>query len=306
MRNGRLLVYVGEAIADSAMEYLTAYADVTDDFSNLKDVDAMIIRKHPVTREDMLRAPSLRIISRHGIGCDMLDLEAAAELGIKVTTLPGANAESVAELAAAMMLALSRKLAFTNSGVRQGRFATFQPAECYGFEAYGKTLALVGTGHIAMCLTRIMKYGYGMRVIGYSRHLTPEKASAMGIECASSLEQMLREADYINISVPLTPETYHMIGAEQLALLKPTAILVNTARGGIVDETALYEALIQGHLFGAACDVFEEGEPPRKENPLLTIDNFIATPHCGPSTRENGERSGRLCVDNILKGFGMI
>lgn len=295
-------IYLDEPIAASAIAMLDGIAEVTNDFDHLENVDAMIIRRHKITREDLLRAPKLRVISRHGIGCDMLDLDACRELGIPVETLPGANAQAVAELAVAFIMALSRNLAYGDRGVRDGSFSGFAPKELYGFEIFGKTLGLIGVGNIGSKVGTMLKNGFGMRVLAYSPSLTPEKAAAMGFE-AADVETILRNADYVNISVPLTASTRNLIDEDALAMMKSTAILVNTARGGIVDEAALYEALAQKRIFAAACDVFEEGEPPRQDHPLLTLDNFMAMPHCGPATYENGERSGRLCVENVLKYF---
>lgn len=299
-----MVVYLSELIADSAVERLKEKAEVVDNFDRIEEIDAMLIRKQVITREIMEKAKRLRIISRHGVGCDMIDMEAAKELGIKVVNLPGANADAVAELAVSFMLALARNLKLGNQGLLRGQFKTFAPRETIGMDTGGKTLALVGTGSIAQYVSKIMKNGFGMRVIAYSPHLTDEKAEKLGVERYESIDAMLPEADYINISVPLTDSTRNLIGREQFDKMKKTAILVNTARGGIVDEDALYDALVHHKIWGAASDVFNE-EPPRKDNPLLALDNFIATPHFGSSTYESMEKCGNMAVDNIFNYFGI-
>lgn len=299
-----MVVYLSELIAPSALARLKEKAEVVDTFDRIGEIDAMLIRKQVVTREIMEKAKRLRLISRHGVGCDMIDMQAAKELGITVINLPGANALSVAELAVSFMLALARKLKLANNGLVRGEFATFAPRETIGLDTHGKTLALVGTGNIAQHVASMMKNGFGMRVIAYSPHLTAKKAAQMGAEKYDSIDSMLSEADFINISIPLTDATRNLIGAAQFDKMKKTAILVNTARGGIVDEAALYDALAGGKLWGAASDVFLE-EPPRKDHPLLTLDNFIATPHFGSSTYECMERCGNMAVDNIFRFFGI-
>lgn len=300
-----MIVYLSELVAESAMKKLKEKAEVVDTFDRIEEIDAMIIRKQTVTREIMEKAKRLKLISRHGVGCDMIDMEAAKELGIKVINLPGANAQSVAELAVSFMLALARKLKLANNGLCRGEFDTFAPRQTIGMDTCGKTLALVGTGNIAQHVARMMKNGFGMRVIAYSPHLTDEKAAELGFERYESIDSMLPEADYINISIPLNDSTVDLINEDSFAKMKPTAILCNTARGGIVNEKALYDALVTGRIWGAASDVFTE-EPPKKDNPLISLDNFIATPHFGSSTYECMERCGNMAVDNVFNYFENI
>lgn len=299
-----MVVYLSELIADSARKKLEERATIVDNFDHIEEIDAMIIRKRPVTRQMMEKAKKLKVISRHGVGCDMLDMEAAKELGIKVVNLPGANAQSVAELAVSFIMALSRRLKYCDQGLQKGTIKTFAPKESTGFEMYGKTLALVGTGHIAMKVAQMLKGGFNMRVIANSPHFTKEKAAQLGIEYYENVDDMYAEADYINVSVPLTDETRNMINAESFAKMKPSAILVNTSRGGVVNERDLYNALVEKNIWAAASDVFE-CEPPSPDNPLLSLDNFIATPHCASSTYECMERCGDLAVENVFKALGL-
>ncbi len=295
-----MVVYLSELIAASALGELKKHATIVDNFDHPEEIDAMIIRKQPVTREIIEKATRLKVISRHGVGCDMIDLEACKEYGVKVINQPGGNAESVAELAVSFILALARKLKLADQGLQEGRFKVFAPKETIGMDTFGKTVALVGSGHISKKVANIMKNGFNCRILAYSPHLTPEKAEAMGAEYFRDLDEMLKEADIVNISVPLTDSTRNMFGKERLSLLKPTAILVNTSRGGIVDEEVLYEILKDGKIWGAASDVFTI-EPPVKENPLLSLDNFIATPHFGSSTYECMEECGMVAVRNVFE-----
>ena len=298
-----MIVYLSELVSPSVLERLKKHVEVVDTFDRIEEIDAMLIRKQVVSRQIMEKAKKLKIISRHGVGCDMIDMEAAKELGIKVVNLPGANALSVAELAVSFMLALARKLKMADTGLQQGAFKTFAPKETIGIDTYGKTLALIGTGNIAQHVASMMS-GFNMRVIAYSPHLTDEKAAQLGFERYDNIDDMLSEADYINVSVPLMDSTRNLINEESFKKMKKTAILVNTARGGIVNEQALYNALVNHQIWGAASDVFME-EPPKMDNPLLTLDNFIATPHLGSSTYECMERCGNMAVDNIFNCLGI-
>ncbi len=298
-----MVVYLSELVAPSVLERLKKHVEVVDTFDRIEEIDAMLIRKQVVSRQIMEKAKNLKIISRHGVGCDMIDMEAAKELGIKVMNLPGANALSVAELAVSFMLALARKLKLADTGLQKGAFKTFAPKETIGIDTYGKTLALIGTGNIAQHVASMMS-GFNMRVIAYSPHLTEEKAAQLGYERFDNIDDMLSEADYINVSVPLMDTTRNLINEKSFKKMKKTAILVNTARGGIVNENALYNALVNNQIWGAASDVFTE-EPPKKDNPLLSLDNFIATPHFGSSTYECMERCGNMAVDNIFNCLGI-
>ena len=161
------------------------------------------------------------------------------------------------------------------------------------------TLGLVGVGDIARRAARIMKDGFGVKVIGYSPTLTAEKAGALGIGFCPTMREVLARADIVNVGVHMTKDTVNLIGAKELTAMKPTAILINTARGGVVDADALYQALTTGKIAGAACDVFTQ-EPPTKENPLVGLENFVATPHIGANTDEALRRVGVTMVEQIF------
>ena len=173
-------------------------------------------------------------------------------------------------------------------------------AELQGMELCGKVLGLIGVGDISRQTADICRKGFGMQVIGWSRHLTEEKARAMTMTYAPSMTEVLKKADVVVVGVALTPETRHLIGKEQFGQMKPEAILINTTRGAVLDEQALYESLVGGAIGGAACDVFAD-EPVSASHPLLALDNFIATPHLGANTEEALKRVGMAVVQGVLE-----
>jgi D-3-phosphoglycerate dehydrogenase/(S)-sulfolactate dehydrogenase len=245
------------------------------------DYDALAVRSATkVTARLLEKAPRLKVIGRAGIGVDNVDLEAATRRGIVVMNTPGGSSVTVAELALAMILDLSRHVASATASVKSGRW---EKKRFQGHELAGKTLGVVGIGNIGSVLVdraQAMK----MRVVAYDPFISQEAAAKLGAELVD-LDALWREADVISIHVPLTEKTRNLVDAAVLAKVKKGAILVNCARGGIVDETALADALASGHLGGAALDVFEK-EPPPPDHPLLHLDNFVCTPHIGASTEE--------------------
>ena len=176
-------------------------------------------------------------------------------------------------------------------------------AELQGMELAGKTLGLIGVGDISRQTADICRKGFNMEVIGWSRSLTEEKARRMDMAWAESMTEVLQKADIIVVGVALTPETYHLLGKAQFAQMKPGALLINTTRGAVLDEEALYESLTNGEIGGAACDVFAE-EPVSVGHPLLALDNFVATPHLGANTEEALKRVGMAVVQGVLNRLG--
>lgn len=292
-------IYLSENIAKSAYDRLAARAEIITDFRHAEELDAIMIRRVYVTRDIIAKAKKLKIIAMHGVGFDTIDLEAAKEYGIPVKNVPNQSAESVAELAVSFLLSLSRKLKMANTGIKCNKYNTFAPLELIGTEVYGKTLALVGMGNIAMRIGEIMKAAFKVRIIGYDPYISLEKAQQMGVEKFFALQQLFQEADLVNVSVPLVDSTRNLVNEDVLITAKKSLILVNTSRGGVVDEQALYKALVNKQISAAASDVFLS-EPPKADNPLVSLDNFIATPHIGGSTNESLERVGNAAVDNIF------
>jgi D-3-phosphoglycerate dehydrogenase len=258
------------------------------------DVDAMIVGLDEVTRRVIEAAKSLRIIAKYGVGVDNIDLEAAAERGITVTYTPGANAPAVAELAWGLILALARHIVTHHLQLKGGSLARRT-----GRELWGKTLGIIGLGNIGREVAKRAK-AFEMRVLAYDPYLDQELAREYGAELCP-LERVLSESDIISLHCPLTPETEGIIGPEELELMKEGALLINTARKGLVDEVALYKALKEGRLGGAAFDTFEEEAD--LESPLLELENFLASPHAGAATYESILRMADLAASEVVRAL---
>lgn len=245
------------------------------------DYDALAVRSATkVTASLLERAPRLRVIGRAGVGVDNVDLEAATRRGVVVMNTPGGSSTTVAELALAMILALSRHLAAATASVKAGKW---EKKKFQGHELAGKTLGIVGVGNIGSVLVQ-RALALKMRVLAYDPFLSPDAAAKLGTTLVD-LDGIWREADVVSLHVPLTEGTRHLVDAATLAKMKPGALLVNCARGGIVDERALADALASGRLGGAGLDVFEQ-EPPSADHPLFGLPNVVVTPHIGASTEE--------------------
>lgn len=292
-------VYLSEDIAPSALARLQAACELTDSFERIEEIDAILTRNIKINREMMERAKKLKLISVHGTGTDLVDVEAARELGIKVTNVPGENAQSVAELAAGFMLSLSKKLKFADAGLKEGRWSRPGHAELSSREITGKSLGLIGTGSVARHLARMMGMGFNMKILCWNPRRTSAECAAMGFEKCDDLKELFEKCDYVSVHIPYNSETEGLINADVLSRAKPGLIFINTSRGGIVDEDALYDALTCGRIAAAAADVFVK-EPPEKDSKLLWLNNFIATPHIGATTEEALDRVGNKAVDNIL------
>ncbi|NVO13200.1 MAG: hydroxyacid dehydrogenase [Rhodoplanes sp.] len=295
-------VVVTEPIHSAPLARLREAADVLtwDDprSTDWSQADAVIVRAAVVTRSQILAAPRLKVIGKHGIGVNAIDVEAARERGVQVVYTPTANVNSVAELVVGFMLALARKLPANTRMLRAGA-SRISPPELTGVELGGKTLGLVGLGRISQRTADICRNGFGMDVAGYDPFVAPARFGELGIVHHAALGSLLAASDVISVSVPYTPRTHHLVGAAELALCRPGAILVNTARGGVVDEAALVDALRHGRLAAAACDVFET-EPPRPDDPLLALPNFIGSLHVGAATDEALLRVGHTVVSDVL------
>lgn len=241
---------------------------------------------------DILRAcPDLKVISRYGVGYDRVDRAAAAEAGIIVTNTPGVNAEAVGELAVAMMLSVARRVPYLDGQTRNGAWV-----RSTGVELRGKTVGILGLGAIGKVVARCCA-GLGMTVTAYDPYINEAYCAEHGIE-SKSLDAVLADSDVISLHLPLTEETNHMIDAAAIAKMRDGAIVINTSRGGIVDEAAAAEALRSGKLGGLGLDAFEQ-EPPTG-SPLFDLPNVVVTPHTGAHTREATENMARMAVDNLI------
>ncbi len=250
----------------------------------LVDVDGVIVRSATrITRDALVRANRLRVIGRAGVGVDNIDVPAATERGIAVLNAPSGNTISAAELTFALILAMARRISAADRSMKAGGW---DRKRFNGSELYGKTLGLVGAGRIGSEVARRAR-AFGMRVVAYDPYLTEDRARELDVQRVT-IDTLLERADVVTVHVPLTDATRGLIGAAQLARLKPGATIVNTARGGIVEEAALIAALQEGRLAAAALDVFSK-EPLPADHPLRSLDNVVLTPHLGASTAEAQE-----------------
>jgi D-3-phosphoglycerate dehydrogenase len=249
---------------------------------------------------EMDLAANLEVIGRHGAGLDDVDLAAASERGIPVVYTPYGPTQSTAEHALMLMLATARRLAQLDQSVRCGDFAIRERPEAMGRELHGKVLGVVGFGRIGQRLAAMCRDALHMSIYVFDPYVGAEAVSAWGASYVESLRDLAARVDVLSIHVPLTAETHHLINREVIRTLKPGAILVNAARGPVVDEAALIEALQDGHLGGAGLDVFEM-EPPDSDNPLFKLERVIVTPHVASFTEEGRRAMGLSVAEDILR-----
>lgn len=257
------------------------------------DFDALVVRSATkVTKEVLEGAKKLRLIVRAGVGLDNIDLEAAKGKGIKVVNTPEAPSVAVAELVMGLMLAWARNIPQADASMRQGRW---EKSKLVGTELRGKTLGMIGTGRVGRAVAQ-RAGAFEMNLLAYDVFKDEEFAERVGVRYID-LETLLHESDYVTLHVPLMPQTEHMLGAREFGLMKPTAVIVNTSRGGIIDEVALIEALRAGKIAGACLDVYEY-EPP-KDSPLLKLPNIVLSPHLGASSREAQRAAAVLAAERV-------
>jgi phosphoglycerate dehydrogenase-like enzyme len=244
------------------------------------------------TVEVLKACPGLKHLAVWGTGTDNVDLQSAKDLGILVTNTPNTATDSVAEQGLALMLAVARKIPFIDAQVKRREWVRGMLTQLAG-----KTLGILGTGVIGLRMAQLGK-GIGMHVIAWTYHPDPVKAAAVGFRYLPTLSDILQRADVVSLHLRYSPDTEHMIGAKELALMKPTALLVNTARGQLVDQKALYQALRNGTIAGAGLDVFEQ-EPIDPQDPLLTLPNIVLSPHTAGTTPEALMNGLNLCAANV-------
>jgi D-3-phosphoglycerate dehydrogenase len=270
-------------------------ADRAELFSRLASAEILInVRSYTALDDEAFsNAPHLKMVSILGTGTDNVDLDAASRRGITVTNTPGVGAPSVAELTIGLMLGLCRAIPLSDARVRQG---VWQHVE--GPELAGKTLGLLGLGAIGESVARLGR-ALGMRVIAWSFRDDLQRARRLEVELVAR-DDVFRQADVVSIHLRNTPEVRGLVGERELGLMKPTAYLINTARGALVDDAALAAALRSGQLAGAALDVFTEEPLPPEHNPFRDLSNVVLTPHIGAVTQEASARSRAMPVDNII------
>ncbi|MDR7556134.1 MAG: D-glycerate dehydrogenase [Armatimonadota bacterium] len=303
-------VYVTRRLPAPAMERLAAAVEVAtwpdDDYPPPRDVlvreaaasDGLIVLVTDRIDGALLdAAPRVRVVSNVAVGYDNIDVPAATARGVVVTNTPGVLTETTADFAFALLLAAARRVAEADRFTRAGRWTSWGPLFFAGLDVHGRTLGLVGLGRIGTAVARRAR-GFDMPVLYYSRTRKPDVERALGLEYAS-LDDLLQRADFVSIHVPLSAQTRHLIGAAQLRLMKPTAILVNTSRGAVVDQRALYDALVRRQIWAAGLDVFEE-EPIAPDDPLLTLENVVVAPHIGSATVATRTQMALMAVENCL------
>ncbi len=264
----------------------------------VRGVDGLITLLTDRVDEPLLAvAPSLRAVSNVAVGYDNIDVAACSARRIPVGNTPGVLTETTADFAFALLMGLARRVAEADTYVRAGRWRTWSPTLLLGADVHGATLGLVGLGKIGAAMAR-RAHGFGMRVLYFSRRARPELEAELGLRRVDKAT-LLAESDFLSLHVPLTPETRHWLGRVELAAMKPGAMLVNTARGTVVDQDALIEALTRGHLGGAALDVTEP-EPLPMDSPLLKLPNVLLAPHIASASHATRGRMASMAVDNLL------
>jgi D-3-phosphoglycerate dehydrogenase / 2-oxoglutarate reductase len=295
-------VLIAEPLADAGIELLRAHFEVdahdaldrTELLARVADADALVVRSATQVDAEVLAAGrNLKVVGRAGIGLDNVDVNAATRLGVMVVNAPQSNVISAAEHTVALILAQARNIPQADAALREGRW---ERSRFQGAELYGKTLGIVGLGRVGALVAQRLN-AFGMRVIAYDPYVSRDRAAQMGVELASLVEVLTR-ADVVTVHLPKTPETTGLIGERELAAMRPGARLVNTARGGLVDETALAKAVESGHLGGAALDVFSE--EPTTQSPLFQLDRVVVTPHLGASTAEAQDKAGVAIAEQLI------
>ena len=268
----------------------------------VKDVDALVsLLSDNIDVEVFNAATKLKIISQMAVGFDNIDVDEATKRGIYVTNTPGVLTETTADFAWALLMVVARRVVEADKYVRSGKWKVgWHPTMFLGRDIYGATLGIIGAGRIGSAVARRAK-GFNMKILYYDVIPRPDLEKELGAKRVD-LETLLKEADFVSIHVPLTDETYHLINEERLRLMKPTAYLINNARGSVVDEKALYKALKEGWIAGAGLDVFEQ-EPTPVDNPLLTLDNVVVAPHISSASHETRSKMAELVANNLIAFF---
>lgn len=266
--------------------------------SRLADKDALLsLLSDPIDRDVLAAGPRLRVVANYAVGFNNIDVAAATARGIVVTNTPGVLTETTADLAWTLLMAAARRVVEGDALVRAGKFTGWGPMLLLGHDIYGKTLGIIGLGRIGEAVARRAR-GFDMNVLYYSAHRkNPEDESRLGVRYAS-LDELLAQSDFVSIHAPLTDATRHMIGHRELAMMKPSAVLVNTARGPVVDESALVQALREGRIAAAGLDVYEN--EPALAPGLAELPNVTVLPHVGSASLETRTRMAEMVARDIL------
>lgn len=303
-------ILVTQRIADEALSLLAQAGDLrlcpdperppaSDELlAAVKNADALLCMLTDTVDEHILEAGArLLVIANMAVGYNNIDVAAATARHIPVTNTPGILTETTADLAWALLTAVSRRIVEGDRFVRTGKFKTWQPMLMLGGDIHGKTLGIIGMGRIGMAVARRGR-GFGMTILYHNRRrVDPDLEAEVGARCVP-LEKLLRASDFVSVHAPYSEETHHIMGARELAMMKPSAYLVNTSRGPLVDEAALVEALREGRLAGAGLDVYEH--EPELTAGLADLPNVVLTPHIGSASRETRTRMAVMAAENIV------
>ena len=307
-------VYVARRLPDPAMDRLRQHVDMTVWPTDELPPPREVLLKEAAASDGLLSlltdridgalldaAPRVRVVSNYAVGYDNIDVAAATSRGVVVTNTPGVLTETVADFAITLLLAVARRVVESDRYTREGRWKSWEPLLFLGQDLYGATLGLVGLGRIGTAVAR-RAHGFDMRILYHDVVRREDLEHDLGLEF-TSLEDLLRRSDFISVHTPLTPQTRHLISTDQFRLMKRTAVLVNTARGPIVDPDALHRALADRQIWGAGLDVFEV-EPVPADHPLLRLDNIIVAPHIASASVETRAKMALMAVDNLLAALG--
>jgi glyoxylate reductase len=308
----RARVYVTRRLPPVGLDRILAGTDATVWEGELPPPKEEIIRQvsgceglvclltDPIDAEVMDAAPRLRVIAQMAVGYDNIDIPAATERGIPVGNTPGVLTETTADFAWALLMATARRIGDGQRYIRDGQWQTWGPMVLLGPDLHGATLGIIGLGRIGAAVARRAQ-GFNMRVLYYNPEPAPELASEVGASYAS-MDALLAESDFVSLHCPLTPETVHLISREELRKMKPGALLINTARGPVVDQNALVEALQNGVIAGAGLDVTDP-EPIDANHPLVHLENVIVTPHVASASIGARNKMAELTAENLLAGL---
>lgn len=267
----------------------------------VEDVDAIITQlRDSIDREFIDRGKNLKIIANYAVGYNNIDVAYATQKSIYVTHTPGVLTEATADLTWALILSVVRRVVESDKFVREGKFTGWKPELLLGYDLYGKTIGIVGMGRIGQAVAR-RALGFGMKVIYHNRHKLPEEIEKKYNATYSDLDTLFKVSDIVSLHTPLTGDTYHLVDKSRLELMKPTAFLINTSRGQVIDEEALLEVLKNERIKGAGLDVYEN--EPIITPGLLDLRNVVLTPHTGSATRETRENMGIMVAENVIKAL---
>ncbi|MBI1256079.1 MAG: D-glycerate dehydrogenase [Chloroflexi bacterium] len=275
------------------------YAELLEHVRGINGLLCMLTDRIDGTLMDAA-GPGLKVISQMAVGYDNIDVKAARQRKIALGNTPGVLTETTADLAFALLLSSARRLVEGVHYIQEGKWVTWHPTTLLGHDVTGATLGLVGFGRIGRAMAK-RAVGFDMPVLAYSPHLTDAEATEVGVQRVE-LNDLLHRADFVSLHCPLTPETRHLINPSTLARMKPSAILINTTRGAVVDQSALYEALSSGMIAGAALDVTDP-EPLPADDPLLKLPNVTVVPHVGSATIGTRGKMAHIAIDNLLAGI---